>query len=279
MRFASCRHDGRRFAALVDGDHVRPLAGVEELGSCTDSALLADPPLAAEPPLRLDDVELAPAIPNPGKIICLGLNYRSHVDETGRELPHYPVLFTKFAETLTGPFSPIGKPPECTELDYEAELAVIIGRRARRVAATDARGIVAGYAAANDVTARDYQYRSHQWLQGKAWAATTPLGPFLVTADEVGDPGTLDIRLELNGREMQRSTTALMIFDVPTILATVSEFMTLEPGDVILTGTPGGVGHRRDPQVFLEPGDVVRVAIERVGAIENEIVAERVPKT
>lgn len=275
MRFASCRHGDRRFAALVEGDRVRPLAGVEELGPLTDIALLADPPLADTPALALGEVELAPVVPNPGKVICLGLNYRAHVEETGRELPEYPTLFTKFADTLTGAFSPIVKPPECAQMDYEAELAVVVGRVARRIPADEAMAVVAGYAAANDVTMRDYQYRSHQWLAGKAWAATTPIGPFLVTPDEVGDPGSLAIRLELNGREMQSSTTDRLIFDVPTIIAMLSEFVTLRPGDVILTGTPGGVGYRRDPQVFLEPGDRVRVEIERVGALENEIVAAR----
>jgi acylpyruvate hydrolase len=273
MRFASCRHDGRRFAALIDGDRVRPLDGIAELGPLTDNDVLADPPLAVAAPLSLDEVALEPVVPNPGKIICLGLNYRAHVEETGRELPEYPVLFAKFADTLTAAGSAIVKPPECEQMDYEAELAVLIGRAARRVRAEDALAVVAGYTVANDITMRDYQYRSRQWLQGKAWAGTTPLGPFLVTSDEVGDPGDLAIRLELNGREMQSSTTDRLIFDVPTIIAMLSEFVTLRPGDVILTGTPGGVGHRRDPPVFLEPGDRVRVEIERVGVLENEIVA------
>jgi acylpyruvate hydrolase len=168
----------------------------------------------------------------------------------------------------------IVKPPESVQVDYEAELAVIIGRRARRISPGDALEAIAGYTVANDVTMRDYQYRSHQWLQGKTWPSSTPLGPFLVTPDEVGDAGTLDIRLQRNGVTMQQASTASLLFEIPTIVARLSEFMTLEPGDVILTGTPGGVGYRRDPQVFLEPGDRVVVEIERVGRLENRVVAE-----
>jgi acylpyruvate hydrolase len=203
------------------------------------------------------------------------LNYHAHVEETKRELPSYPVLFTKFPEALVGPYAPIVKPLESNQVDYEAELAVIIGRLARRVAVEQAGEFVAGYTVANDVTMRDYQYKTHQWLQGKAWSRSTPLGPFLVTPDEVGDPGRLDIGLYLNGQRMQASNTERLIFDVPTIVSHLSEFVTLEPGDVILTGTPGGVGYRRDPQVFLQPGDRVRVEISGVGTIENEVVDER----
>lgn len=277
MRFASCRLGERRFAAVIDGDEVRPLAGVTELGASTGADLLADPPVEDRGTRMLEEVELRPVVPTPGKIVCLGLNYRAHVEETHRDLPSYPVLFTKFPQSLTGPYDPIVKPPESSQVDYEAELAVIVGRRVRRASAERAIESVAGYAVANDVTMRDYQYKSHQWLQGKAWSRSTPLGPFLVTPDEVGDPGMLDITLDLNGRRKQSSNTERMIFDVPTIIAHLSEFVTLEPGDVILTGTPGGVGYRRDPQVFLEPGDRVRVEISGVGAIENEVVAEQAP--
>jgi acylpyruvate hydrolase len=274
MRFASCELDGRRFAALVDGDRAIPLAGVTELGADTPTELLADPPLRHEDALPLAAVRLRPVVPRPGKIICLGLNYRSHVAETQRELPDYPVLFTKFAETLTGPFDPIVKPPESAQVDYEAELAVVIGRRTRRVPETEAGAAIAGYTVANDVTVRDYQYKTHQWLQGKAWPATTPLGPHLVTPDEVGDPAALEVELWRNGERLQHGHTSALLFPVPTILARISEFTTLEPGDVILTGTPGGVGYRRQPQVFLQPGDHVAVEISRVGRIENAVVAE-----
>lgn len=260
---------------MIEGDWVRPLRSIEELGRETDSDLLTDPPLTRRSDrVLLSDVELLPVVPSPQKIVCLGLNYRAHVDETGRKLPEYPVFFCKFPSSLIGPGAAIRKPPESDQVDYEAELAVVVGRRARRVSVEEASRLVAGYSVANDVTVRDFQYLSNQWLQGKAWDGTTPVGPFLVTPDEVGDPGTLDIRLRLNGEQMQSSNTELMIFGVATILSRLSQFMTLTPGDLILTGTPGGVGYRRDPQVFLSPNDHVTVEIERVGILENSVIAE-----
>ncbi len=275
MRFASCARDGRRFAALVDGEFVRPLQGITELGRETPSEVLADPPLSEER-LHLDQVRLRPVIPHPGKILCLGLNYREHVAEGVYEVPDYPVLFSKFAEALVAPGAPIVVPPESSAPDYEAELALVVGRPARRASGSAALEAIGGYTVANDVTMRDYQYRTHQWLAGKTWADSTPLGPFLVTPDEVGDPHELDISLELNGKRMQSANTRMMIFDIPTVIATISEFVPLAPGDVVLTGTPSGVGFRREPKVVLRDGDRVVIDIERVGRLENPVVAERV---
>ena len=269
-RFASCTLGERRFAALVEGDVVRPLAGVAELGRETPSEVLADPPLSDER-VPLEDVTLRPVIPSPGKVLCVGLNYRAHVEEGIYDVPDYPVLFTKFAETLIGAGQPIVLPPESAAVDFEAELAFVVGRHVRRSSELDA---VAGYTLANDVSMRDYQYRTHQWLAGKAWASSTPLGPFLVTADEVGDPHDLDITLDLNGERMQASNTSRFIFDIPTLIATISEFVPLAPGDVVLTGTPEGVGYRREPQVLLADGDRVVVEIEKVGRLENPVAAE-----
>jgi acylpyruvate hydrolase len=269
-RFASCAAGERRFAALVDGDAVRPLRGIAELGSATPSEVLADPPVSDER-VPLDEVTLRPVIPRPGKIVCIGLNYREHVDEGVFDVPDYPVLFTKFADTLVGAGEPVVLPPESEAVDFEAELAFVIGRPVRRAGTLDA---VAGYTLANDVTMRDYQYKTHQWLQGKAWASSTPLGPYLVTPDEVGDPHALDISLELNGERMQDANTSLLIFDIPTLIATISEFVPLMPGDVVLTGTPSGVGYRRDPKVLLGDGDRMVVEIERVGRLENPVAAE-----
>jgi acylpyruvate hydrolase len=274
MRFASCTHAGRTFAAaLVDGAAV-PLAGIPELGAQTPSSVLADPPLDRAGAVPLAEVTLRPVVPRPSKIFCVGLNYLNHVGETGREIPEYPVLFTKFAETLIGPADPIALPPESSQVDYEGELAVVIGRPGRRITADAALDHVAGYAVANDVTMRDFQYKTHQWLQGKAWEASTPVGPWLVTPDETGDPSTLDIALTLNGAVMQQANTVQLMFDIPVLISRISEFVTLVPGDLILTGTPGGVGFRRDPQVFLAPGDRVRVAISGIGALDNPVVAE-----
>jgi acylpyruvate hydrolase len=275
MRFASCHHDGRDFAAAIVDDLAIPLTGIGELGRATLGSLpAAAPPRDAAGAIPLGEVTLRPVVPRPGKIICVGLNYLTHVGETGRDIPEYPVLFTKFAEALIGPDDAIVLPAESAQVDYEGELAVIIGTAGRRIAPGDALAHVAGYAVANDVTMRDFQYKTHQWLQGKAWEASTPLGPYLVTRDEVGDPGALDLRLSIGDRVLQEANTAQMMFDVPTLIGHVSTFVTLQPGDVLLTGTPGGVGFRRDPQVFLQPGDTVRVEISGVGAIENAVVAE-----
>jgi acylpyruvate hydrolase len=272
-RFASCSLGERRFAALVEDDAVRPLAGIAELGRETPSEVLADPPLSDER-VPLTDVTLRPVVPRPGKVVCVGLNYKAHVEEGVYDLPDYPVLFSKFAETLVGPGQPVLVPPESEAVDYEAELAFVIGREARRVDGDEALAAVGGYTLANDVTMRDYQYRTHQWLPGKNWASSTPLGPFLVTPDEVGDPHSLDISLELNGERMQEANTSLFIFDVPTLVATISEFIPLAPGDVVLTGTPSGVGYRREPKVLLRDGDRMVVEVERVGRLENPVAAE-----
>jgi acylpyruvate hydrolase len=272
-RFASCSLGERRFAALVQGERVLPLEGIEELGAGTPSTVLADPPLTGEE-LPLADVTLRPVVPRPGKIICVGLNYKAHVEEGVYDLPDYPALFPKFAETLIGAGEPIVLPPESSAVDYEAELAFVVGSPVRRARGDEALAAVGGYTIANDVSMRDYQYRSHQWMAGKAWARSTPLGPCLVTPDEVGDPHALDISLELNGERMQDANTRLFIFDIPTIVATISEFTPLAPGDVVLTGTPAGVGYRRDPKVLLGDGDRVVVEIANVGRLENPVVAE-----
>jgi acylpyruvate hydrolase len=272
-RFASCRLGERRFAALVDGDVVRPLDDVVELGVATPVEVLADPVLTDER-IPLAEVTLRPVVPRPRKIVCVGLNYKAHVEEGVFEVPDYPALFPKYADALVGAGEPVLLPPETSACDYEAELAFVVGRSVRRVRGEQALAAVAGYTLANDVTMRDYQYKTHQWLQGKTWASSTPLGPYLVTPDEVGDPGALDISLTLNGETMQSANTSAFIFDIATLVATISEFMPLHPGDVVLTGTPSGVGYRRDPKVLLKDGDTMVVEISRVGRLENPVVAE-----
>jgi acylpyruvate hydrolase len=272
-RFASCSLGGRRFAALVEEDVLRPLEGIAEVGRETPAEILAEPPLSDER-VPLADVTLLPVVPHPGKIVCVGLNYRAHVEEGVYEVPDYPALFSKFAETLVGAGAPVLLPPESEAVDFEAELAFVVGRPVRRATREDALAAVGGYTIANDVSMRDYQYKTHQWLPGKNWAGSTPLGPFLVTPDEVGDPHSLDISLELNGERMQASNTSKFIFDIPTLVATISEFTPLSPGDVVLTGTPSGVGYRRDPKVLLRDGDRMVVEVERVGRLENPVAAE-----
>jgi acylpyruvate hydrolase len=273
VRFASCLLGDRRLAGLVEDDTVRPLRDVVELGRDTPSEVLADPPVTDER-VPLAEVRLLPVVPHPGKIICVGLNYRAHAEEGGYDVPDYPALFTKFAETLVAAGDPILLPPESAAVDFEAELAFVMGHTVRRAPGASALEAVAGYTAANDISMRDYQYRTAQWLPGKNWAASTPLGPFLVTPDEVGDPHQLHIALELNGERMQSANTSQFIFDVPTLVATISEFIPLAPGDVVLSGTPSGVGYRRDPKILLRDGDRVTVEIERVGRLENPCSAE-----
>ena len=274
MRFASAIQDGRSVAVGIEGDRAIPLTGVDELGVGTPSSLLRDPRVDRAAAMAVSELRLRPVVPNPRKVICVGLNYLAHVEETRRDLPVYPVLFTKFATTLAGAFDTIPCPAESASIDYEGELAVVIGERARRVPVERALDAVAGYAVANDVSMRDYQYKTHQWLQGKAWDASTPVGPELVTTDEVPDPGLLQLRTVVNGETVQDAATELLIFDVPTLVSLISEFATLEPGDLILTGTPGGVGFRREPQLLLGDGDVVSVEISGVGRIENRMVSE-----
>ena len=211
----------------------------------------------------------------PGKIICVGHNYREHILEMGRELPTYPVVFAKFANTIVGPEDDIPYYPISEQLDYEAELAFVVGKQARNVSEENALDYVAGYTIANDVTYRDIQRRTLQWLQGKTVEGSAPMGPWIVTADELTDPSGLEIVLSVNGEERQRSNTKNLVFTVPKLVAFLSNLMTLEPGDVVLTGTPGGVGVARDPQVFLKDGDVVKIEIERIGILENKVTVKK----
>lgn len=275
MRFASVIHDERPLAVRIDGDRALPLRGIEELGPATPASRLREAAVDDGAAVPVESVRFRPVVPQPGKVICIGLNYLAHIQETHREESDYPVLFTKFASSLTGAYDDIPRPPESAAVDYEGELVVVIGERTRRVGRDRALEHVAGYAVANDVTMRDYQYKTHQWLQGKAWDAATPVGPWLVTPDELGDVAQLTLRTTVNGQVVQEACTELMIFDIATLVSTISEFTGLEPGDLILTGTPSGVGFRREPQLLLGDGDVVEVEVEGVGRLENRIVAER----
>lgn len=277
MRFVSAAHDGRRFAGVIEGDHVVPLAGIDEIGVATTLTKLREAERVEAAAVPIAEVTLRPVVPRPGKVICVGLNYRAHIEETGRSDSGYPVLFAKFASALIGPYEDIVLPPEAEQPDYEGEVAVVIGEHGRRISKDDAMDYVAGFAVANDVTMRDFQYKTHQWMPGKAWASSTPVGPALVTKDEV-DIADVGIRLHLNGELMQESNTSLMIFDVLTLVSTISQFTSVEPGDIILTGTPGGVGHRRDPQVVLKHGDVMSVEVDGLGEIRNAVRAEAVPR-
>jgi 2-keto-4-pentenoate hydratase/2-oxohepta-3-ene-1,7-dioic acid hydratase in catechol pathway len=214
------------------------------------------------------------AIPRPGKIVCVGLNYRDHAAEGGMDLPKAPLLFAKWPNTLIGDGDAVVLPPESTQVDYEAELGVVIGTTAKRVSERDALDHVAGYICVNDVSARDLQFADGQWTRGKSPDTFCPVGPRLVPRDEIADPQALAIRCIVNGEALQDSSTAQMIFSVAEIIAYTSQIITLEPGDLIATGTPAGVGVFRDPKVLLKDGDEVSVEIEGLGTLTNPFIKE-----
>ncbi len=220
------------------------------------------------------DVTLLAPVLRPGKIICLGHNYYDHTDGASSTLPEHPTFFAKYSNVVIGPNQPIIHPRADIQMDYEAELAVVIGRRARYVVEERGLDFVAGYTIFNDVSARDYQKRSSQWTLGKSFDTFGPMGPTLVTADEIPDPGHLDLALTLNGQEMQHSNTCNLIFSIPFLIAYLTQAMTLEPGDVIATGTPSGTGAMHKPPVFMKPGDEVRIRIEKIGELASPVVAE-----
>lgn len=228
-----------------------------------------------QPDLPLEGTRLLPPIPNPGKIICVGLNYHDHVAETGRKLTEKPALFTRFAESQIGHLQPMIKPLESDQLDYEGELAIVIGKPGRRISQTDAMDHVAGYSCYNDGSVRDWQYHTTQFISGKNFVGTGGFGPWLVTADEIPDPSDLRLTTRLNGTVMQTTTVNMMITSIPAQIAYISTFIPLEPGDVIVTGTPGGVGSKRKPPLFMKEGDVVEVEIDQVGSLRNTVMNER----
>ncbi len=221
----------------------------------------------------LNELKLTAPIPEPGKIICVGLNYRDHAEETGMPIPASPILFSKFNNTVIGPGDPIKIPSITKECDYEAELGVVIGRTASGVKREKALDYVLGYTCVNDVSARDLQFADGQWVRGKTLDTFCPMGPWIVTADEIEDPQTLGIRCDVNGTRLQDSSTAQMIFPVDEIISFISEAITLEAGDLIATGTPVGVGFARKPPVYLKPGDTVVVEIDGIGVLENPVEA------
>jgi len=222
----------------------------------------------------LDAIEYLPVIPDPDKILCVGLNYEEHRVETGREKTENPAIFIRLRESQTGHGQPMVRPRESTSFDYEGEIAVIIGKPGRRIPQARAYEHIAGYSCYNDGSVRDYQRHTAQWTPGKNFSRTGPFGPWMVTSDDI-PPGTvLTLVTRLNGKEMQRADTDMMIFKIPALIAYLSTFTTLLPGDVIVTGTPGGVGARRNPPVFMNPGDRVEVEIDKVGVLANTVTGD-----
>lgn len=254
-------HSVREFLSLYGGRLGAISAGIGALAAAAPGARVGS----------TGEVRLVAPVVDPAKVLCVGLNYKDHVAETGRALPEYPDVFVKFASTLIGPEDEIGGAALSDNLDFEGEVAVVIGRAASNVTEAEALDHVAGLAPLNDTTARDLQYRGTQWTAGKAVDGSTPWGPELVTLDEIGDPQTLELVTRVNGAEMQRSNTRHQIFPIARIVSYLSSFLELSPGDVIATGTPQGIGAKRTPPVWLRPGDVVEVEVERVGLLRNRV--------
>ena len=229
--------------------------------------------------LSLDEVELGPPVPDPEKIVCLGLNYPEHAAEAELDIPPVPTFFAKFRNSLVGPTSPVILTAADHFIDYEGELAVVIGKRCKHVSEQEALAYVAGYTVCNDVSARVLQMQTGQWTAGKAIDTFLPMGPGIVLAADIPDPQTLLLTTRVNGEVVQRENTSQMIFSVAATIAFLSSFMTLEPGDLIATGTPSGIGARHQPPLFLHPGDIVEVEIEPIGTIRNQMVAEAFTET
>ncbi|HTU18429.1 MAG TPA: fumarylacetoacetate hydrolase family protein [Gemmataceae bacterium] len=287
MRLATIQTpNGPRAAMLQDGDYIDLHATRPDLPVSVRELLAAGAGLlrsAAEAAARPDavrypaaNVKLLAPIPDPPKVLCIGLNYRDHAAESGAPIPREPVLFSKFATAIIGPGEAIRLPAVSKEVDYEAELVLVVGKKGRHLSQATAMEHLAGCTIGHDVSARDWQLKKDgkQWLAGKSFDTFAPIGPTLVTLDELGDPHNLSIRLRLNGQTMQDSSTQQMIFRAGDLLAYISQIVTLEPGDLIFTGTPPGVGFARKPPVFLKGGDVAEVEIEKLGVLRNPVVQE-----
>jgi len=278
MKLASYKAAGKPGFGVVAGDGIIDMT--RRLGhAMLRQALEADALDAirtaakgAAPDHRLADVTLLPVIPDPQRIVCVGINYRSHAEETGRDISPAPSVFLRLADTLIGHGAALVRPKVSDKFDFEGELALVIGRHGRHVSEADATGYIAGYTCFVDASVRDYQKFSV--TAGKNFPATGPLGPVLVTTDEIADPTRLTLVTRVNGREMQRSGTDMLIYSIPRIISFVSDFTSLAPGDVIATGTPAGVGHRRTPPVWMKPGDVLEVEISGIGTLRNPVIDE-----
>lgn len=283
MKITSFRHGGRDTYGVVEGESLIDLAPIAgEVGATLRQALaqgslarIRDYAATAKGRVAIGQVELLPVVPDPEKIICIGINYLTHVKETGREIPKFPMIFTRWPDSQVAHNAPIIRPKDSDKLDFEGELAVIIGKTARHVTKADAFAHVAGYACYNDGSVRDWQRHTIQFTPGKNFPATGGFGPWMVTPDETGDPATLHITTRLNGQVVQDAGIDDLIFDVPTLVEYCSTFTTLNPGDVIITGTTGGVGAFREPPLWMKPGDTVEVEISKIGILVNSIADEK----
>ena len=286
MRLATLNTPSGPRAAVLVGDHYVDLNATDATLPTSVRAIIADPALlpkaraaagkAGAVTMPADGAKLHSPIPDPQKVVCVGLNYRDHAIESKMAIPKEPVLFSKFPSALIGHGEHIVLPKVSTKVDYEAELVIVVGKRGRHIREADAMAHVAGYSVGHDVSARDWQLEKDgkQWMAGKSFDTFAPVGPTLVLTDEVPDPHKLGIRLRLNGKTMQESNTEQMIFSVAQIIAYLSIVFTLEPGDLIFTGTPPGIGHALSPAVYMKPGDVAEVEIDTLGTLRNPVVAE-----
>lgn len=275
MKLATLRTAAGTRAVRVDGDTLVDL-GASDLGEFLARDDWADAAAsAAGRTYPAEGADYATLIARPSKVVCVGLNYRTHIAEMGRPMPEYPTLFPKWADTLIGAHDDIRRPAETSEFDWEVELAVVIGKPVRRAKGADAEAAIAGFTILNDVTCRDWQFRTREWTQGKNWDATTPVGPVLVTPDELpgGVRPALRVTTSVDGQLMQDDNTGDLLFDPVALVEYVSTMIRLNPGDMIASGTPGGVGHARKPPVYLVGGETVTCAIEGIGATANKVVA------
>ncbi|MET4660378.1 fumarylacetoacetate hydrolase family protein [Streptomyces fungicidicus] len=275
MKLATLRTaDGTR-AVRLDGEVLVDL-GHADLGELFARAdWRAKAAAASGTTYPVEGADFAPVVPNPSKVVCVGHNYTNHIKEMGRELPSHPTLFPKFADTLLGANDDIVKPAETEALDWEVELAVVIGAQVRRADEQQAADAIAGFTVMNDISVRDWQFRTIEWTQGKIWEASTPVGPYVVTPDEVGGVRpALEVRTVVDGQVMQQDDTGTLLFDPVFLVQYISTVITLRPGDIIATGTPAGVGNARDPKVFLLPGQTVSTEIAGLGACTNKVVGE-----
>jgi acylpyruvate hydrolase len=273
MKLATLRTAEGNRAVRLDGDVLVDLGRTDlgELFAEDDWQSRAAAASGASYPV--EGADFAPVVPNPSKVVCVGHNYTNHIKEMGRELPDYPTLFPKFAETLIGAHDDIARPAETEAFDWEVELAVVIGRSVRRADEQQAADAIAGFTVMNDISVRDWQFRTIEWTQGKIWEATTPVGPYVVTPDEVGGVRpALQVRTTVDGEVMQQDDTGTLLFDPVFLVRYISTVITLKPGDIIATGTPAGVGNARDPKVFLVPGNTVTTEIAGLGACVNKVV-------
>ncbi|WP_455282483.1 fumarylacetoacetate hydrolase family protein [Cupriavidus necator] len=281
MKFVSYRRQGASsFGVLLEEgivDLPRRLAGATDLASLLASPALLDEArslASSKADFALSDVALDPVIPRPGKVICVGINFVDHAAEAGRTVGKYPVIFQRYAESLVAHGAPLLRPRVSQQFDFEAELAVVIGKGGAHIAPEDAMDHVAGYTCFNDASVRDWQFHTHQYGMGKNFRATGSLGPWLVTADEVPDYRQLSVQGLLNGERLQQGRLADLAFDIPNLIAYVSQALDWQPGDILATGTPSGIGFKRQPPIFLQPGDTFEVAIPGVGTLSNPVADE-----